>query len=437
MQSNNMQENVNSILARMDGNRGEDEKAPEQSIPLEGPEPIQDIYVLVVREHDEEELDQPQEDEVIETTLAPQKPPFIVLATCIFALLLPIASITFQLYLAFSPFTAIVTILPKSQIVTLSGTVQLGRIVSPLTLRASQTVATTGKGHQDAKAATGFITFYNGSFSEQTVPAGTILTGTDGVQVVTDQDAFLPAGNPPSYGQTTIAAHAIHPGSQGNIPSFAITQIYASTVLAKNTTAFYGGVDARDFKTVAKADIVNGATPLKSSLAQGLSVALRNQLRSGEVLISPTCTFQVSSDHQVGAEANQVTVTVAATCSAIAYNKDGLHKAVTQLLTSQAIRTLGAGYHLIGEFTVTVNQATRIDTTPTLVFSSHSTWVYEVTAKEQERIKTLIAGKTKHDALQLLSSLPGIHSIAITWRDDTRLPKDTQYIHLILPIQKS
>jgi len=417
----------------MDGNGGEDEKAPEQLLPLEGPEPIHDIYVLVVREHEEpEESDQPQETESIKTTLAPQKLSFIVLATCIFALLLPIASIAFQLYVAFNPFTALVTIFPKSQQVTLSGTVQLGRVVAPLTLKESQTVATTGKGHQDARNATGFITFYNGAFSEQTVPAGTILTGTDGVQVGTDQDAFIPAGNPPSYGQITIAAHAIHPGSHGNIPPFAITQIYASTVLAKNTTAFYGGQDERDFQTVAKADIVNGAAPLKTSLVQHMRAALRNQLRSGEVLIAPTCTFQVSSDRQPGAEANQATVTVADTCSSIAYNKDGLHKAVTQLLTIQAIRTFGTGYHLIGEFTVTVHQATSRDTTPTLVFSSHSTWVYGVSAKMEERIKTRIAGKTKHDALQLLSSLPDIAQVAIVWRDDTKLPKDAHYIHLVL-----
>jgi len=433
MQSNNIQEEVTSILARMDSAREEDEKAPEQSLPLAGAEPIHDIYILVVREH--EEPDQPEETESIETTLAMQKPSLLVIAVCFFALTLPIASIAFQLSVAFNPFTATVTILPKSHQVTLSGTVQLGRIVAPLTLRASQTVATTGKGHQDARNATGFITFYNGAFSEQTVPAGTILTGTDGVQVITYHDAFIPAGNPPRYGQITIAAHAIHPGSQGNIPPFAITQIYASTVLAKNTTAFYGGQDERDFQTVAKADIVSGATPLKTSLAQRLSAALRNQLRSGEVLISPTCTFQVSSDHQVGAEANQVTVTVAATCSAIAYNKDGLHKAVTQLLTSQAIRTFGTGYHLIGEFTVTVHQATRSDTTPTLVFASHSTWVYGVSAKMEERIKTLIAGKTKQEALQLLSSLPGVAQVAIAWSDDTNLPKDTHSIHLMLLTQ--
>src|SRR5258707_14971402 len=100
MQSNNMQEEVNSILARMDGNGGEDKKAPEQSIPIEGPESIPDIYILVVRRHEEPE--QPEETEIIETTLAPQKLSFIVLATCIFALLLRICSIAFQLYVSFN-----------------------------------------------------------------------------------------------------------------------------------------------------------------------------------------------------------------------------------------------------------------------------------------------------------------------------------------------
>src|SRR5437016_4757813 len=173
MQGNNIQEEVNSILARMDGNGGEDEKAPEQSIPIEGPEPIQDIYVLVVREH--EEPDQPQETEIIETALATQKPSLLAIAVCFFALALPISSIAFQLYLAFHPFTATVTILPKSQVVTLSGTVQLGGILSPITLTHSQSVPTTGRGHQDARAATGFITFYNGQLQSITVAAGTIV----------------------------------------------------------------------------------------------------------------------------------------------------------------------------------------------------------------------------------------------------------------------
>ena len=85
--------------------------------------------------------------------------------------------------------------------------------------------------------------------------------------------------------------------------------------------------------------------------------------------------------------------------------------------------------------TVTVNQASRSAATPTLVFSSYSTWVYGVSAKMEERIKTLIAGKTKQEALQLLSSLPGVAQVAIAWSDDTNLPKDTHSIHLMLLTQ--
>jgi len=439
MQSNNIQEEVNSILARMDGNGGEDEQAPKQSIPIEGPEPIQDIYVLVVREH--EEPDQPHETEIIETTLAPKKPSLLAIPVCFFALLLPIASIAFQLYVAFNPFTATVTILSKSQQVALSGTVQLGRILSPITLSHSQTVPTTGRGHQDAKAATGFITFYNGQLQNITVAAGTIVTGTDGVQIRTNETAYIPAAdltaNPPLIGHVTVSAHAVHEGAGGNVQAFDINTPCCNSVVAKNLYSFTGGQDARDFQTVSHADMNTIATVLKTSLAQRAQSALQKQMKHGEALIASSCTSQVTADHQVGEEADQVTITVSDACSAIAYNKDGLLKAVTQLLTIQAIRSLGTGYHLDGAFTVTVHQATRSDTTPTLVFSSVSTWVYALSAQDQERIQVLIAGKTKQEAMRLLSSLPGIEHVAIAWRDDTKLPKDIQYIHLVLLIQNS
>jgi hypothetical protein len=105
-----------------------------------------------------------------------------------------------------------VTIIPKSQTVTLTGSLQLGRVLQPLTISQSQTTPTTGKGHQDAKQAQGAITFYNGQFSSQTISQGTIFTGSSGVQIITDQEAVVPATNPPIFGQVTISAHAINPG---------------------------------------------------------------------------------------------------------------------------------------------------------------------------------------------------------------------------------
>jgi hypothetical protein len=44
-----------------------------------------------------------------------------------------------------------------------------------------------------------------------------LLSGADGVQVVTDQEVVVPAARLPTQGQTTVAAHAVPTGPQGNI----------------------------------------------------------------------------------------------------------------------------------------------------------------------------------------------------------------------------
>lgn len=212
--------------------------------------------------------------EAIETTLASEmKQPAVeqepvdlpVIGTCLFGLLLVLSCIAFQVYLLFHPPTTTVTIIPTSQTVTLSGTLQVGRLLSPLTLSQSQTVPTTGKGHQDARQATGTLALYNDPFTRQTVAPGTIFTGSDGVQVITDQSATIPVGNPPTYGQTTVSAHAIAPGRRGNIPAYDIDQrCCANAVLVKNTTPFQGGQDERDFPTVTTHDINAAALALNT-----------------------------------------------------------------------------------------------------------------------------------------------------------------------------
>jgi len=434
MQSNNMHEEVKSILACMDSTGGEE--GEEQSIPhIDGSEPsdsIQDIYILVVREH-EKAPDQPQEEGIVETTLAMHKPPLLVRAIWFFALLLPLSSIAFQLSLAFHPFIATITILPKSWQVTLSETLQLGRLLHPITLSESQTVPATGTGHRNARAATGSITLYNGEFTSVPVPAGTMLTGADGVQTITDQNAVIPAANPPVFGQVTLSAHAVQPGRKGNIPAYDISQACcAPSVLAKNSSSFSGGQDERNFQTVAQADIENAASPLKTTLSASSNGALHGQLQPGEKLIPLPCSPTVSPNHQPGQEATQVTVTASQTCSAVAYDETLLQAKVTPLLTTQAEQRLGAGYSLRGTVAVTITQATVRNNKPFLIFSSHGTWVYAISNATQEHIKMSIAGKTKQEAVHLLQSLPGIAGASIAWDENTKLPKDTRSLHLVL-----
>ena len=228
MQSHNtqrLQEAIDRILAGMsntgqDGDEGEDQREPDTSIPYDADQVQPGITVHVHEFTDARVFDlqdrlivfpkqEPfdEEADVIDTTLAgevPQEPQppqgkgrggsWLAYAPVSIVLLLVLSSF---LHLLFFPPLAQITLILKSQEVSTETSLQTGRILAPLQLSQSATVATTGRGHQDPKQATGTITFYNGQLNSVFIPAGTQFTGNDGTQIVTDQDANIPSANPP------------------------------------------------------------------------------------------------------------------------------------------------------------------------------------------------------------------------------------------------
>jgi hypothetical protein len=426
--SNHLDDNRQRVVA------SPDKQEAGTNAPQEG---IQDIYVLIVREHEEEE----EHLQVVDSSPvhAQQTSMLPAYAMCCIYSLLIVSTLAFQLYCIVNPPIATITIIPASQTVTLVSTVQLGRVLPPLTISQSQTIATTGKGHQDAKAATGFITLYNGQFQNVTIAAGTILTGASGMQVVTDRDADVPAANPPVFGQVKVSAHAMNAGTKGNIAAYDINQACCATsVLVKNTQPFYGGQDERTYITVTYNDIHRVSTLLKTTLAQSITGALQGQHRSQEQLQLLPCTPTVSSNHQPGDEATQVKVTVSETCSAVAYNSEELAAKAAAFLATKARQKAGAGYSLFGTVQVHVTQASVTNTTKPLVFLSFKAsgmWIYALSQQSQQQIKHRIAGKTTQQAMNLLASMPGVEQAAIRcsgFGDATKLPKESSDIHLAI-----
>ncbi len=440
---------VNKILARLE-KEGNLDQEPKTAIPEAGaPEDVEDIYVLIIKENPDLEDAQVIDSvaEALDTTPLPTQPApqptpngsTGIFVFGVFLILLCLMSIMFQFSLIMNPFTAHVALVARSQQVSLTGTLELGRVLTPITLSQSQTAQTTGKGHQDARSATGFITFYNGQLNSVFVPAGTSLTATDGVQIITNADANIPAAdltaNPPVIGQVSVPAHAVNPGSRGNIQAYDINEPCCSSVVAKNLNSFIGGQDERNFQTVAPSDITNAASPLQATLDQSMQGALSGQLKSGEALVFPHCTPTTTSDHRPGEEATIVKVTVSETCSAVAVNQETLRAKVTQLLTTQARKQLGSGYSMLDTPQVTVTQARIHENKVVLSFNAQSTWIYALSSAEQNHIKKIIAGKNKQQAMQLLSTLPGIESVSMQssgFGDDSRIPKDISHIHLLI-----
>ena len=145
--------------------------------------------------------------------------------------MLLLTSIAFQVLL-FLAQTSTITLVPVVRDLSTTATIMAApgtstgeyiraRLLPPLTLAQTKTTSATGKGHQDTEAAMGSITFYNCLFTSQTIAAGPALTGSDGIRVVTDQLAVIPAAlatTPSTYGQVTVSAHALELGPQGSIP---------------------------------------------------------------------------------------------------------------------------------------------------------------------------------------------------------------------------
>lgn len=333
---------------------------------------------------------------------------------------------------------ATVTIIPLSHTLVATGTLQVPvRALPQLTLSQSKQVRASGHRHQDAAQAEGELTFYNGLFTSQTIEAGIVLTGVDGVQIATDEPAIIPAANPPYIGQVTVTAHALNPGKAGNIEAQDVNQTCCLTgVKAINTSSFQGGQNARDFIVVTKRDIDAAAATLRNDLIKSERAALNAQLTPGEELLIPPYQPSTTANHQAGEEATHVTVTVSETCSGLAYKADALHALTTQMLTSHAITKLGENYALMGAIHVSLINRAIMNVQQgqaSILVQIAGTYVYQISPGEKKQLVKLIAGKSKQQAVSILFSAPGIQAAAIQLSGgNTTLPQDPAHIHITI-----
>ncbi len=345
----------------------------------------------------------------------------------------------------FAP-SAAITLVTQSQRLTTTSTLQLvtngtanptknqipGRELAAITMSQQKTVATTGTARQDTRAGHGIITFYNGATYTQTVPAGTALTGADGVQLVTDADAIIPAAIFPTFGQRSVAAHAATLGTGGNVRAGGVYGACCRVNVSAVSGAFTGGQDARTYQTVTPQDINGVVTSVKTSLEQSVRAALQTQVQPSETLITPLdCTQKVTPDHQPGEEATQVSVTIDETCTGVTYTTQALMSLTTQNATQDAAKRLGAGYSTSGIQTKVTQATPKAHGTIDLQVQSVSRWMYHYGAEQEQSIRAMLAGMSQDRAKTTLLHLAGVQSVSITTKNSATIPTDTQNIHLL------
>ena len=204
-------------------------------------------------------------------------------------------------------------------------------------------------------------------------------------------------------------------GPGGNI---AARDIYGpccrENVFVQNDAAFVGGQAAHSYQTATQQDIASVTTSIKTSLDQSIQAALQTQIESGEMVLTPLdCQAQVSSDHQPGDEAAQVTVTINETCTALAYQTVALHDLMAHALTQQAA-TLGEGYTATSDIAIQVIQTHTSDQgTTTIQVKATQTYGYQLSEAEQQALKNRLAGKGKDQAMMLVLHTPGVQTASI------------------------
>jgi len=316
---------------------------------------VETIHVYVLREKDVALTiaDDTLGDQVPDTTS--EKPhTLLCIVVCMFSLGVLVGSLTFSLFLAFNPGLLPLSLdkrVDKTITLTLSphpAPTQVQSYMLPeIIVTGEKEALSTGSIHQPATAATGLITFYNGSFTTQVVPAGIILQGNGGRRISTDQQARIPPATPttpPTYGTVSVIAHSLLLGAVGNIPDQDINDACCGvSLLAQNIYPFSGGRDARDITVVTANDIATAVAALQTNLDQETHDQAQAEMKPGQQELPLVCTTSTTANHRPGDQAQQVHVTVTKHCLALAYTLSGVWQQVTRAIA----KSIPSSYRLV------------------------------------------------------------------------------------------
>ena len=192
--------------------------------------------------------------------------------------------------------------------------IRVPAVLLPLkTFSTSVQVIPTGIKTYAATTAQGMLTITNGSILSEELPKGMILTGKDGVAVITDQLVFVPAGSATGYGVATVSAHAAITGTSGNIAPLDIDSVEGTALYIRNLQPFTGGAESYSVRVITAQDSQNALVQARATLF--------HQTLSG--LLSRPCLEHVSG---------ATSLHVAWTCQLVTYRVPALpHVRVQQV----------------------------------------------------------------------------------------------------------
>jgi hypothetical protein len=187
-------------------------------------------------------------------------------------------------------------------------------------------------------------------------------------------------------------------------------------VTVSNPETFTGGVDPQVVHVITQADLDGVKNALSKQLQQQALQQLQNQMVAGEVTVDqPAYTTGVSPDNPIGTQTDQVRVQVNVQATALVYNIETAHRVAEQLLSKEALQTLGNDYRLKGSLSFTDPSGIQKaqDNVIYLSVAVRGLWIYNFTDQQISTWLQSIKGATPTLASTYLTSQQGVSSVQI------------------------
>lgn len=308
--------------------------------------------------------------------------------------------------------TAFIMVTPEQRSVHLTPTLPVSamrgiRLVPSYTVSVQGIQHASGRVHHVATPASGILTFYNASFVQQSLPAGTRLTTSTGITLVTDARVTIAASVPPTEGYATVEATTIQTGYQSNITTGTISGVCCGqSMLLVENSGFTGGRDATTVSTIEPDDTIALQQRLKLQGEQQVEAHQQAEVLPGEQLsnILSTCTPTWSWQGQPGDAATQVTASLKEVCQDVAI--------VPTLFTLSTMTYLGQQHVQASYEQMTsepVVQVTRVDTVHQRVSLDIQVSLAAIFSSQTlQTLQQAVAGMSQQNARSLLSTWPGM-----------------------------
>ena len=129
----------------------------------------------------------------------------------------------------------------------------------------------------------------------------------------------------------------------------------------------------------------------------------------------PVYRTTASSDKPVGSHADQVTVQVTVSATAVVYNRSLAGNLAVQLLNVQAHQTLGNSYLQQGTPAVGIPRVVQLGKNSVIYLSVpvREVWVYSFSPQQFNKWKQTIRGATVDAALAYLNAQGGVEAVQI------------------------